>query len=166
MKRLLSLLLLIVLLPAAASAQLNTNRTLQVGRSALYFDDYLLAIRYFNQVIEAKPHLAEPYFLRAIAKYNLEDYSGARADATKATELNPFLPDAWEVKGVTNQCLGNHAGAIGDYARALELLPYNRQMLFNLALAQEAADRFEAADSTYSTLLEAYPRFDAGYLGR
>lgn len=166
MKRLLSLLLLIVLLPAAVSAQLNTDRTLLVGRSALYFDDYLLAIRYFNQVIEAKPHLAEPYFLRAIAKYNLEDYSGARADATKATELNPFLPDAWEVKGVTNQCIGNHAGAIDDYSRALELLPYNRQMLFNLALAQEAADRFEAADSTYSTLLEAYPHFDAGYLGR
>lgn len=163
MRRLLSLLLL---LPFVAAAQLNTDRTMQVGRNALYFDDYVLAIRYFNQVIDAKPYLAEPYFLRAIAKYNLEDFSGAGDDARKATQLNPFLPDAWEVRGVASQCLGNHLDAIACYDRALDLLPHNRQILFNKALAQEASDLFAAADSTYAELLETYPRFDAGYLGR
>lgn len=154
------------MLPFAVAAQLNTDRTLQVGRSALYFDDYLPAIQYFNQVIDAKPYLAEPYYLRAIAKYNLEDFSGAEADASKATELNPFIPDAWEVRGVANQCMGNHRAAIDDYDRALRLLPYNRQLLFNKALAQEAADLFEGADSTYAELIDKYPRFDAAYLGR
>jgi len=162
-RRLLSLLLL---LPAVAAAQLNTDRTMQVGRNALYFDDYVLAIRYFNQVIDAKPYLAEPYFLRAIAKYNLEDFSGAGDDARKATQLNPFLPDAWEVRGVASQCLGNHIDAITFYDRALGLLPHNRQLLFNKALAQEASDLFSAADSTYAELLATYPRFDDGYLGR
>lgn len=142
------------MLPFAVAAQLNTDRTLQVGRSALYFDDYLPAIQYFNQVIDAKPYLAEPYYLRAIAKYNLEDFSGAEADASKATELNPFIPDAWEVRGVANQCMGNHRAAIDDYDRALRLLPYNRQLLFNKALAQEAADLFEGADSTYAELID------------
>ncbi len=163
MRRLLSLLLLF---PLLVCAQLNTDRTLQVGRSALYFDDYVLAIQYFNQVIDAKPYLAEPYFLRAIAKYNLEDFAGAETDARKATQLNPFLPDAWEVRGVASQCLGNHLAAIGYYDEALALLPHNRQILFNKALAQEASDLFESADSTYSELLASYPRFDAGYLGR
>lgn len=148
------------------SAQLNTDRTLQVGRNALYFDDYVLAIQYFNQVIGAKPYLAEPYFLRAIAKYNLEDFAGAAADSRKATQLNPFLPDAWEVRGVAAQCMDNHVEAIDYYNKALDLLPHNRQLLFNKALAQEAADLFEGADSTYSELLEIYPRFDAGFLGR
>ncbi|MDE6514374.1 MAG: tetratricopeptide repeat protein [Muribaculaceae bacterium] len=162
-----SLLIVLILLGGLrAGAQLNTDRTLQSGRSALYFDDYQVAIQYFNQVIDAKPYLAEPYFLRAIAKYNLEDYIGARRDADRAVELNPFLPDAWEVRGVAEQCMGNNVEAIGNYQRALDLLPHNRQLLFNKAIAEEAADRFEAADSTYEELLTFYPRFDAGYVGR
>lgn len=163
--------LLIVLTAAAggvlgAGAQLNTDRTVEVGRSALYFEDYLLAIQHFNQVIEVKPYLPEPYLLRAIAKYNLEDFSGAEADAVKATELNPFLPNAWEVRGVANQSMGRHLAAVADYDRALELLPFNRQILFNKALAQEAARHFRDADSTYSVLLQMYPRFDPAYVGR
>lgn len=164
MKRWLHIILLVLALPAAA--QINVERTLQVGRNALYFEDYMLAIQYFNQAINAKPYLAEPYFLRAIAKYNLEDFAGARADATQATDVNPFLPDAWEVRGVANQCLGDHVAAIADYDHALALLPYNRQILFNKALAQEQAKLYAGADSTYATLLEAYPGFDGAYVGR
>ncbi len=41
----------------------------------------MLSIQYFNQVIQAKPYLAQPYLLRAIAKLNLEDYKGAEEDA-------------------------------------------------------------------------------------
>lgn len=164
--RSLLILLLSVLAGLNVSAQLNTDRTLQAGRSALYFEEPMVAIQYFNQVIDAKPHLAEPYFLRAIAKYNLFDYVGAERDADHAIELNPFLPDAWEVRGVAKQCMGRHDEAIGDYERALALLPHNRQLLFNKALAEEAADRFAAADSTYGELLAFYPRFDGAYLGR
>lgn len=159
-------ILLTLALPLTALAQLNTDHTLRVGRNALYFNDYLLSISYFNQVIDAKPYLAEPYFLRAIAKYNLEDFNGAEADAARAVEINPFLPDAWEVRGVASQCVGNFADAITYYDRALSLLPHNRNILFNKALAQEASDRFEGADSTYAELLEIYPRFDDGYIGR
>lgn len=149
-----------------AGAQLNTDRIIQVGRNALYFQDYMLAIRHFNRVIENRPYLAEPYYLRAIAKYNLEDYAGALADASAAVELNPFLPDAWEVKGVANQCLDKYADAVSDYSRALDLLPYNRQILFNKALAQERAGLYADADSTYAVLMRVYPRFDAARVGR
>ena len=56
-----------------AQAQINTNRLTDIGRNALYFEDYVVAIQYFNQVIKVKPYLAEPYFYRAYAKMNLED---------------------------------------------------------------------------------------------
>ena len=49
-------------------AQLDTDRITAIGRNALYFDDYILSIQYFNQVIKLKPYLSEPYLLRAIAK--------------------------------------------------------------------------------------------------
>ena len=49
-------------------AQFNTDRLTAIGRNALYFDDYVVSMQYFNQVIKLKPYLYEPYLLRAIAK--------------------------------------------------------------------------------------------------
>ena len=56
---------------SSSYAQLNTDRITAIGRNALYFEDYVLSIQYFNQVIRLKPYLAEPYFYRAIAKIQL-----------------------------------------------------------------------------------------------
>ncbi|KAA6308014.1 Tryptophan synthase alpha chain, partial [termite gut metagenome] len=43
------------------TAQINTERVMMIARNALYFEDYVLSIQYFNQVINAKPYLYEPY---------------------------------------------------------------------------------------------------------
>jgi tetratricopeptide (TPR) repeat protein len=64
-----------LLLPA--TAQWNTDRILTIGRNALYFEDYVLSIQYFNQVIKIKPYLPEPYLYRGIAKLQLGDYQSA-----------------------------------------------------------------------------------------
>ena len=50
-------------------AQYNTDRLLTIGRSALYYEDYVLSIQYFNQAISIKPYLYEPWFFRGVAKY-------------------------------------------------------------------------------------------------
>ena len=42
----------------SVSAQVNTDRVMMIGRNALYFEDYVLAIQYFNQVSES--YLADP----------------------------------------------------------------------------------------------------------
>ena len=41
----------------ASHAQLNTDRLITIGRSALYYEDYVVSIQYFNQAITAKPYL-------------------------------------------------------------------------------------------------------------
>lgn len=148
------------------SAQINADQVLRIGQNALYFEDYMLSIQYFNQVISAKPYLAQPYFFRSIAKINLEDYRGAEADASLALERNPFITDAWEVRGVARQNMGDNAGAIADYNEALKLLPNNRSILFNKALAQEEVKDYEGAAETFSLLARHYPQFDGTYMGR
>lgn len=160
------LLVLFGLLTTAASAQVNTDQVMRIGRNALFFEDYMLSIQYFNQVISAKPYMAEPYLMRGIAKVNLDDYAGAEADATKAIELNPFLTDAYEVRGVARQNMGKRAEAVKDYDKALELLPRNRQLLFNKALAHTDLHEYAGADSTFALLLRHYPNFSSGYLGK
>jgi hypothetical protein len=70
------------LLPVGLQAQINTDRVMAIGRNALYFEDYVLSIQYFNQVINARPYLAEPYFYRGLAKINLDDFEGAEVDCS------------------------------------------------------------------------------------
>ena len=141
--RLIILLAGLAVTAESANGQVNTDQVVRVGQNALYFEDYMLAIQYFNQAIQAKPYLAKPYLMRAIAKLNLEDYSGAEKDVNKAIEINPFLPDAWEVRGVARQNLGRDRSAIEDYKEALKLLPRNRQIMFNMAVAQQRIKDYE-----------------------
>lgn len=147
-------------------AQINTDQVMRIGQNALYFDDYVLSIQYFNQAIQAKPYLAQPYFLRAIAKLNLEDYAGAEADASKALELNPYLADAWEVRGVARQNMGRSRAAADDYTQALKLIPRNRQIMFNKAIALGDMKEYGEASETFSDLIKYYPSFENAYLGR
>ncbi len=160
------LLIITVMVAMPMRAQINTDQVLRIGQNALYFDDYMLSIQYFNQVAQVKPYLAQPYFFRAIAKLNLEDYQGAEADATAAIERNPFITDAYEVRGVARQNLGKHAEAIADYDKALTQLPDNRGILYNKALAQEEVKDYDGARESYDRLLKVHPRFDNGYVGR
>lgn len=147
-------------------AQINTEQVMRIGRNTLYFEDYVLSIQYFNQVINTKPDLAQPYFYRAIAKLNLEDYLGAEEDATLALERNPFIYDAYEVRGVARQNMGRDSLAVADYDLALSDMPINRGILYNKALALTDMKAYEKADSTFNLIIDAFPRFDSAYLGR
>ncbi len=163
-RRLVSLL---ALLSAALGAygQINTEQVVNIGRNALYFEDYVLAIQYFNQAIKAKPFLAEPYFYRSVAKISLEDYQGAEQDAGMAIERNPFIVDAYQVRGVSRQNLGNYAGAVEDYDAGLKLMPEDKNLLFNRAVCESALRNYDEAQVTFDRLLQLDRRHDRAYIG-
>ena len=117
-KRILYLYILIMC-HGLAFAQINTDRVMAIGRNALYFEDYVLSIQYFNQVVNAKPYLADPYFYRGLAKINLDDFQGAESDCSEAIERNPFVVSAYQVRGLARIRQDNYAGAIEDYMKAL-----------------------------------------------
>ena len=147
-------------------SQINTDRVLTIGKNALYFEDYILSIQYFNQVIKAKPYLADPYLYRALAKFNLDDYTGAEADLTLCIERNPFLWYAYQCRGAARQNLGNHKGAIEDYIKGLEFRPEDKQMLINMAIAHVQLEEFDPAISTLNLLLKQQPKYTQAYLTR
>jgi hypothetical protein len=74
-------------------AQINTDRVIQMGRTAIYYEDYVLAIQRFNLVIGSKNWLPEPYFYRGLAKFYLEDYKGAERDCSEAISRNAYKFD-------------------------------------------------------------------------
>jgi tetratricopeptide (TPR) repeat protein len=147
-------------------AQTNTNRVLAIGKNALYFEDYILSIQYFNQVIKAKPYLAEPYLYRAIAKFNLDDYKGAESDLTLCLERNPFLVYAYQCRGAARQNLGDYKGAVEDYNKGLDSRPIDKQLLLNKSIAFVQMKEYDSAIATLDSLLKYQPRFMLAYLAR
>lgn len=147
-------------------AQVNTEQVMRIGVNAMSFDDYILAIQYFNQAIQAKPYLARPYHMRAVAKYNLEDYAGADADATKALEINPYITEVYRLRGAARQNIGRFAEAVEDYDRALDADPDDQRVLFNKGLAMAAMDKYTDADTIFGQLIRRNSGMDIAYFGR
>lgn len=165
-KLLIIYMVLMAFLPMKVASQINTEQMLNIGRNALYFEDYVLSIQYFNQVIKAKPYLAEPYFYRAVAKINLDDYQGAESDCDKAIEINPFIVDAYQVRGIARQTLKKYKQAVEDYDQGLKYLPEEKVFLINKAICEEDLKEYDESMATYDRLLKLYPKYDRGYLAR
>ena len=153
-------LLYIVILSCASSfclAQLNTERIIAIGRNALYFDDYVLGIQYFNQVIKIKPYLYEPYLLRAIAKIELGDYTGAEQDCNAAIERNPFHPGAYYTRAYVYRLTGQTHKAEQDICEALIFAPENRTYIAMRADLRAELKQLELALQDINHLLYRDP---------
>ena len=151
---------------ARTSAQVDAEQVMRIGSNVLSMEDYMLAIQYFNQAIKAKPYLADPYFLRALAKLNLEDYKGAEEDCSLCLERNKFKAEAYKLRGFARQNMGRDSLAIADYDAGLYYYPLDKWFLYYKAVAQTSAERYAGADSTFTRLLKAYPGFEDGYEAR
>ena len=90
----------LVLAALSASAQYRVDRLVTAGRSALFYEDFVLSIKYFNLAIGAKPYLYEPWYYRSVAKFNLDDYMGAESDASEAINLNPYINDIYDLRAI------------------------------------------------------------------
>ena len=146
-----------------ALAQYNIDRLVNIGRSALYYEDYVLSMQYFNQVIAVRPWLYEPWFFRAVAKYNLDDFAGAEADCTEAISRNPFVVNVYELRGLARIQQEKFQEAIADYDKALTYAPDNRSLWHNRVLChlqnkdyQTALQQLDTMQARWSHYAQAY----------
>ena len=147
-------------------SQVNTNRVLSIGKNALYFEDYVLSIQYFNQVIKSKPQLAEPYLYRALAKLNLDDYRGAENDLTLCLDRNPFLVQAYFLRGIARQNQNDYENAVEDYSKGLLARPEDKQILLNKGIAYAQMKDYSNALEVLDELINYHPKYPQAYLTR
>ncbi len=166
MKKLLLSIVLLASLSSVAVAQLNTDRILNMGRNALYFEDYVLSIQYFNLVINAKPYLADPLYYRAISKYYLEDNTGAIEDCDRALNIDPFLIGAYELRGICYQRMEQYDMAVNDFAKGLKYDHKNTNLMLNLGVSYMASGKPEKAVEQFDKAIDEKGSFMAAYLSR
>ena len=144
-------------------AQYNTDRLITIGRSALYYEDYVLAIQYFNQAITAKPYLYEPWFFRGVAKYYLDDFAGAESDCTQAIGRNPYVTNCYELRGLCRIRQQRYEEAAADYTNALKYDPENQGLWHNRALCYLRSKDYDRALAQLDTMISYWPRNSAPY---
>ena len=149
---------------AKVQAQYNVDRLITSGRVAVYYEDYILGIQYFNQVIAMKPYLYEPWQMRAIAKYHLDDYHGAEADVSEAIKLNPYVTLLYDLRGISRIRIGDYEGAIADYNKALSLDPTNQNFWYNRAACRVETKDYERAHLELDTIITKWKKYAPPYL--
>ena len=157
------ILYLLIVWPVLASAQFNTDRLVMIGRSALYYEDYVLSIQYFNQAISQKPWLYEPWFFRGVAKYYLDDYRGAENDCTEAIERNPYVVSAYELRGLCRISQKKFSEAVLDYDKALRYDPENQGLWHNRILCLIQDKNYDRALAEIDSMTTHWSKYARAY---
>lgn len=158
--------LFLVLLSNAVQGQVNYRHFILAGRIDLSEERFFESISNFNTAIRYDADNFEAYFLRGVAKFNLNDYQGALDDFSRTLEIHPLYVRAYHYRGITHDRMSNYFDARADFKRALEIDPYNADLHIANGATSMHLNAFEAAVKSYDMALLINPRLSNAYLNR
>ena len=136
-----------------AQAQYNREYFFWVGRTCMMNHNYQEAIRTLNTLLRVDDKAFEGYFLRGIAKYNLDDLIGAEADFTTAIQLNPVYTQAYTYRAITRSRLGNYDDALQDFKEAIDLRPDLPGPYYSRGVTRLLNQQFELAIADFDKFI-------------
>jgi len=155
-----------LLFSARPRAQYNKEYFYYVGRSFMIDNNFEDAIRTLNILLRVDEDAYEGYFLRGIAKYNLDDLLGAEADFTTAIEKNPVYTTAYTYRAITRSRLGNYDDALNDFKEAIELRPDLPNAYYSRGVTRLLNQQFEAAIEDFDKFIRQEQKVADAYLNR
>lgn len=160
------LTLAIVLSAWCASTQYNKQYFFWMGRQFMLNNDYQEAIRTLNVLLRFDADAYEGYFLRGIAKYNLDDLLGADNDFSIAIEKNPVFTDAYTYRAITRSRLGNYDDALNDFHEAIDLRPDLSGPYYSRGVTRLLNQQFEEAIADFDMFIRYEKKVADAYVNR
>ncbi|MBP3331811.1 MAG: tetratricopeptide repeat protein [Tidjanibacter sp.] len=161
------LLLLIMSLTAVdATAQLNKQYFYYVGRMSLINNHYKEAIQTLNVLLQADRDAHEAYFLRGVAKYNLDDILGAEQDFSVAIEKNPVYTVAYQYRAIARSMLGDYDDALKDFQEAIDLRPDRPEPYYSRGVTFFLSQQFDKAIEDFDMFIRFDSRVADAYINR
>ena len=160
------LLLLMLWFSTGAQAQYNREYFFWAGRRCMMENNYQEAIRTLNTLLRVDEKAFEGFFLRGIAKYNLDDLLGAEADFSTAIELNPVYTQAYTYRAITRSRLGNYDDALQDFREAIELRPDLPGPYYSRGVTRLLNQQFEEAISDFDKYIRQETKVADAYICR
>ena len=159
-------ILFIIFATTSAVAQYNRDYFFYIGRKQMMDNDFKEAIRTLNVLLRFDENAYEGYFLRGIAKYNLDDLLGAEADFTEAIERNPVFTTAFTYRAITRSRLGNYDDALNDFREAIELRPDLPNPYYSRGVTRLLNQQFEEAIKDFDNFIQHEKKVADAYLNR
>ena len=166
MRRLILGILFIIFAATSTVAQYNRDYFFYIGRKQMMDNDFKEAIRTLNVLLRFDESAYEGYFLRGIAKYNLDDLLGAEADFTEAIERNPVFTTAFTYRAITRSRLGNYDDALNDFREAIELRPDLPNPYYSRGVTRLLNQQFEEAIKDFDNFIRYEKKVADAYLNR
>ncbi|MCC8035338.1 MAG: tetratricopeptide repeat protein [Rikenellaceae bacterium] len=151
---------------AGASGQLNKAYFNYIGAVFLNDSKYESAIETLNILLRVDPDAYEAYFLRGVAKYNLDDLLGAEQDFTIAIQKNPVYTLAYRNRAITRSRLGNYDDALKDFQEAIDLRPDVSGAYFSRGVTYFLSQQFESAVEDFNQFLKYETKVADAYINR
>ncbi|MEG1606802.1 MAG: tetratricopeptide repeat protein [Mucinivorans sp.] len=160
------IILLLVMSLSEAWAQLNKPYFYYRGRDFIVEGKYIQAIESLNILLRTESKDYEGYFLRGVAKYNLDDLSGALSDFSKAIDEQPVYTQAYQYRAITRSRMGLYTEALEDFAQAIEMRPNNSSTYYSRGITYFLNQQFKKSKEDFSRFLKIEPRQVEGYINR
>ena len=148
------------------SAQYNREYFFWVGRQQMMGNEFTEAIRTLNVLLRFDKDAYEGYFLRGIAKYNLDDLIGAEADFTIAIHKNPVFTTAYTYRAITRSRLGNYDDALKDFREAIDLRPDLPNPYFSRGVTRLLNQQFKEAIEDFDNYIRYEKKVADAYINR
>lgn len=161
-----TILLLFVAGGADVCAQYDKDMFSYRGRQALADGKYAQAIENFNVLLQLDKSDYWTYFFRGIAKYNLGDLRGAKADFEKAVQINPVFTSGYHYLGITESRFGNYDVALETLQRAIDLRPGSEGLYFSRGVTYFLSQQFELAVADFDKYIRKQPKDPSAFLNR
>ncbi|MFI3282891.1 MAG: tetratricopeptide repeat protein [Rikenellaceae bacterium] len=147
-------------------AQYNQDYFYWVSRQKMMRDDFHGAISVLNMLLSVNDKVYDAYFLRGIAKYNLNDFIGADADFSIAIEKNPVFTTAYTYRAITRSRMGNYNDALEDFEHAIELRPDIANPYYSRGVTRLLNQQYEAAIKDFDVFIHEEDKVADAYINR
>ena len=151
---------------SSANAQLNKQFFYNQARNHLSQELYTEAINSLNTLIKADSTIAEAWFLRGLAKYNLNDFHGAQADFTKAIRHNPVFSQAYLYRGVVLSRFSRYVQAQADFDMAIDLRPNSPDGYFSRGVNHLLTQQPKQSVSDFNQVIRLQPKNVDAWINR
>lgn len=150
----------------SAHAQYNKEYFFWVARRHMMDSDFKEAIRTLNVLLRFDEELYEGYFLRGIAKYNLDDLVGAEADFSLAIDKNPVFTTAYTYRAITRSRIGNYDDSLKDFMEAIDLRPDLPSPYYSRGVTRLLNQQFKEAIEDFNSFLKFETHVADAYINR
>ncbi len=123
------------------------------------------SITLYNDILLKNPKVPIAYYNRAIAKQDIGDFAGAKADLEKAIELKPDAP-AYTNLGEIKRALNDEDGAFNDYSKAISIDTKYSNAYNNRALIFRHREKYNEAMQDFNNAIQFLPDFGVAYHNR